>query len=298
MQNRIKSFLASGHEVIAPPLDPGLYLVATPIGNLGDITIRALETLAAADLLAAEDTRVTRILLSRYGIAQRPTAYHEHNAKTAGPELLDAIESGKSVALVSDAGTPLVSDPGFRLVEEAIKRQLPVIPIPGASASLAALTASGLPTDSFLFIGFLPSKPGPRSRKLAELAGADATLIFYESSRRLADALAAMEQELGGNRHCAVARELTKRFEEIRRGTLSELSAHYAKAVTPKGEIVVCVGPPAETGTMSEQDCDALLISLVAEMPASRAASEAAKLTGRPKRELYARLLAMKPEQG
>lgn len=295
MQNRTKSFLVSGVEVSAPPLEPGLYLVATPIGNLADITIRALNVLAAADVIAAEDTRVTRVLLSRYAIAQKPTAYHEHNAKTAGPVLLDAAESGKSVALVSDAGTPLVSDPGFRLVEEAVERHLPVIPIPGASASIAALTASGLPTDSFLFIGFLPVKPGPRSRKLASLAATDATLVFYESPRRLADALAAMEKELGGDRQCAVARELTKRFEEFRRGSLSELSVHYASADTPKGEVVICVGPPQQSDVMSQQDEDALLASLVAEMPVSRAASEAARLTGRSKRELYARLLAMKP---
>src|SRR5690606_39238945 len=192
-----RSFVIGGHEIPARALEPALYLVATPIGNLGDITIRALETLAAADVLACEDTRVTRVLLDRYGIRRRTTAYHEHNAAEAGPKLVEAVLSGRSVALVSDAGTPLVSDPGFRLVGEIVAAGGRVVPIPGASALLAALTASGLPSDTFLFAGFLPAKAGQRRTRLEELRAVPATLIFYESPRRLADCLAAMAEVLG-----------------------------------------------------------------------------------------------------
>ena len=276
----------------ARPLRPALYLVATPIGNLGDITLRALETLAAADLLACEDTRVTRVLLDRYGIRQRPIAYHDHNAGEAGPKLIAALQEGRSVALVSDAGTPLVSDPGFRLVEQAQAAGIRVVPIPGASAVLAALTASGLPSDAFLFAGFLPVKDGQRRTRLAELGAAPATLVFFESPRRLADTLAAMADVLG-DRPAAIGRELTKTFEEIRTGTLAALAAHYGDAPTPKGEIVICVGPP-EGKADAPEDVDRLLASLAAEMPASKAAAEAAKMTGQPKQALYRRLLELK----
>lgn len=294
MQTQSSTFLVSGHEIKAPPLEPGLYIVATPIGNLADITIRALETLAAADVVAAEDTRVSRVLLERYGIRQKPVAYHEHNAARTGPGLLDTVASGKSVALISDAGTPLVSDPGFRLVGEAIERELNVVPIPGASAVLAALTASGLSTETFLFAGFLPSKTSARATRLSELATVDATLVFYESPRRLAVSLAAMETALGADRKAVVARELTKRFEELRRGSLAELAEHYVGAGAPKGEVVVCVGLPVEANPMSTEDTDALLKSLARDLPTSKAASEAAKLTGRSKAELYARLVELK----
>ena len=230
--------------IAARPLEPALYLVATPIGNLSDITIRALETLAAADIVACEDTRVTRVLLDRYGIRQRSTPYHEHNADEAGPRLIAALAEGKSVALVSDAGTPLVSDPGYRLVERALAAGIKVVPIPGASAVLAALTASGLPSDTFLFAGFLPVKGGQLRSRLEALKSTDATLIFFESPRRLAETLDAMAEIFGGERRAVVARELTKTFEELRRGTLDELAAHYREAATPKGEIVICVAPP------------------------------------------------------
>lgn len=290
-----RSFVIGQTEVPARPLAPALYLVATPIGNLGDVTIRALETLAAADIVAAEDTRVTRVLLDRYGIRQRATAYHEHNADEAGPRLIAALAEGRSVALVSDAGTPLVSDPGYRLVERAIAAGIRVVPIPGASAVLAALTASGLPSDAFLFAGFLPAKDGQRRSRLEQLRTAPATLIFFESPRRLAEALEAMASVLGEDRPAVVARELTKAFEELRRGTLRELAAHYRDAPTPKGEIVVCVGPP-EAGPTSAVDVDTLLVSLSTEMPASKAAAEAARLTGIAKPELYRRLIALKAE--
>jgi len=291
-----RTFLVGETEIAARPLERGLYVVATPIGNLGDITLRALETLAAADVLACEDTRVTRNLLSRYGIRQRPVAYHEHNAADAGPKLLAVIASGRSVALVSDAGTPLVSDPGYRLVGEAIEAGFRVIPIPGASAPLAALTASGLPSDTFLFGGFLPAKDGQRRQRLEELKHVPGTLIFFESPRRLDDSLAAMAAVLG-DRPAVIGRELTKTFEEFRRGGLASLAAHYAGADTPKGEVVICVGPPTVAAD-TPQDIDKLLLALAAEMPASKAAAEAARLTGEGKPGLYRRLLELKESGG
>ncbi|SFU17653.1 16S rRNA (cytidine1402-2'-O)-methyltransferase [Mesorhizobium sp. YR577] len=292
-----KSFMIGQTEVAARPMEAALYLVATPIGNLGDITLRALETLAGADILACEDTRVTRILLERYGIRQRPTPYHEHNAAEAGPRLIEALESGQSVALVSDAGTPLVSDPGYRLVGQALEKGIRVVPIPGASAVLAALTASGLPSDAFLFAGFLPVKDGQRRTRLSELTAVPATLIFFESPRRLADTLVAMA-DVYGDRHAAIGRELTKRFEEMRTGTLSALAAHYAEAPTPKGEIVICVGPPEEQAVTGPEDIDRLLLSLAKEMPASKAAAEAARMTGGQKPALYRRLLELREGTG
>ncbi len=279
------------------PLEPALYLVATPIGNLADITIRALETLAAADIVACEDTRVTRVLLDRYGIRRRTMAYHEHNATEAGPKLVEAVTSGRSVALVSDAGTPLVSDPGFRLVGDVVDAGGRVVPIPGPSALLAALTASGLPSDAFLFAGFLPVKSGQRTTRLEELRGVPATLVFYESPRRLADTLAAMRDTLG-DRAAAIGRELTKAFEEMRRGSLAALAETYAREDTPRGEVVICVGPPLPTEAPSGQDIDALLLSLSAEMGASKAAGEAARMTGGRKADLYRRLMELKGDAG
>lgn len=290
-----RTFLVGQTEIAARPLEPALYLVATPIGNLGDITLRALETLAACDILACEDTRVTRVLLARYGIRQKPLAYHEHNAQEAGPRLIAALEEGRSVALVSDAGTPLVSDPGFRLVDTALEAGIRVVPIPGASAVLAALTASGLPTDAFFFAGFLPVKSGQRKSRLEALKGVPGTLVFFESPRRLDGALADMAAVLG-ERAAAVGRELTKTFEEMRRGTLAELASHYAQADTPKGEIVVCVAPPAEEAG-EPLDLDRMLLSLAQEMGASQAAAQAAKMTGQPKQALYRRLLDLRQRQ-
>jgi 16S rRNA (cytidine1402-2'-O)-methyltransferase len=292
MENQAKTYVVGQAEIMARPLAAALYLVATPIGNLGDITLRALETLAGADVLACEDTRVTRVLLDRYGIRQRPYAYHEHNAGEAGPKLIAALQEGRSVALVSDAGTPLVSDPGFRLVEQALAAGIRVVPIPGPSAVLAALTASGLPSDAFLFAGFLPVKDGQRKTRLTQLATVPATLIFFESPRRLAETLVAMAEVLG-DRPAAIGRELTKTFEEMRTGTLAALAAHFAEAPTPKGEIVICVGPPDDKAD-APGDIDRLLTSLAAEMPASKAAAEAAKMTGQPKQALYRRLLELR----
>ncbi|MEX0344828.1 MAG: 16S rRNA (cytidine(1402)-2'-O)-methyltransferase [Rhizobiaceae bacterium] len=294
MQNRTRNFLLFGHEIAAPVLDPALYLVATPIGNLSDITIRALETLAAADVVAAEDTRVSRVLLSKYGIRQKLVACHEHNEASVSRRLVETVLNGGSVALISDAGTPLVSDPGYRVVQDTIGQGLPVVAIPGPSAVLAALAVSGLPTDGFLFAGFLPAKAKARRDRLAETATAAMTMVFYESPRRLAATLADMADVLGEERMAVVARELTKRFEEVRRGNLRELSFHYKTEGAPKGEVVICVGPAASAAELSEEETDALLAKLAESMPASKAASEASTISGRPKRELYARLLALK----
>lgn len=290
-----KSFTVAGHPVPAGPLTPGLYIVATPIGNLADITIRALSTLAAADLVACEDTRVTAVLLRHYGIAVPTIAYHDHNAARQRPKLMAALAEGKRVALVSDAGTPLISDPGYRLVVEARAAGHAIVPIPGASALLAALVAAGLPTDAFLFAGFLPPKTVARTRRLKELAGVPATLAFYESPQRLAASLADMAAALGATRAAAVARELTKTFETVRTGTLGDLATTYGGEAPPKGEIVVLVGPPQEAAT-GEAEADAILKSLLADMPVSAAAARAAELTGLPRRALYTRALALKGE--
>jgi len=291
------SFLIGQAEFPAPPLEPALYLVATPIGNLSDISVRALQVLAAADVMACEDTRVTRVLLQRYGIRRRVSAYHEHNADSAGPKLIAELAAGRSVALASDAGTPLVSDPGHRLVEAAIEAGIRVVPIPGASAVLAALSVSGLPSDAFFFAGFLSAKDGQRRTRLDELKAVPGTLVFFESPRRLAASLAAMVEVLG-DRPAAVCRELTKTFEEARRGSLAALAAHYAEADTPKGEIVICVGPPLAVEQASAEDTDRLLLSLAAEMGASRAAGEAARMTGTKKADLYRRLMELKDDAG
>lgn len=286
-----------GQAVFEPrPLSPGLYLVSTPIGNLGDMTIRGLETLAAADVIACEDTRVTRVLLDRYGIAARPIAYHEHNARMAGPKLLAVLREGGSVALVSDAGTPLVSDPGYRLREEAIAENIPVYAVPGASAVLTALAVSGLESDAFLFAGFLPAKEKARRERFAELAQIPATLLFFESPNRIAKALSSAAAALGGERRAAVCRELTKAFEEVRRGTLAELAAHY-DSTGARGEIVLVVAPPGEKEAPDAASIDALLRDLIKRMPAGKAASEATRQTGLPRSELYERLIAMKTKE-
>jgi len=285
-------FVVDGNPVAAKPLAAGLYVVATPIGNLSDITLRALATLAAADIVACEDTRVSSVLIRHYGIAARLLAYHDHNAAEMRPKLLAALAEGRSIALISDAGTPLVSDPGYRLVVEARAAGHKVVPIPGASALLAALVASGLPSDAFFFAGFLPPKTAARSKRLAELAAVPATLVFFESPQRLAASLADMSAALGA-RAAVVARELTKAFETIRSGTLADLATAYAGEATPKGEIVVVVAPPEEEIATAE-DADRLLRALLKEKSVSNAAAEAAAATGLPKRELYRRALALK----
>jgi len=289
-----RSYRLHNATVPARPLEPALYLVATPIGNLADITLRALETIAGADVLACEDTRVTRVLLDRYGIVNRPFAYHEHNAAEAGPRLIAALAEGKSVALVSDAGTPLVSDPGYRLAQHAIEAGYRVVPIPGPSAPLAALVGSGLPSDAFLFAGFLPVKDKARRDRLAEVAAVPATLLFFESPHRIAATVAAAAEVLGEDRKAAVCRELTKAFEEFRRGTLRELKAFYDEGASVKGEIVLVIGPPQARPAPEEADVDALLKALARDMPMGKAATEAARRTGLTRKELYDRLLHLK----
>lgn len=293
-----KSFRIAGVSVPARPLENSLYLVATPIGNLGDITLRALETLSSADVLACEDTRVTRILLERYGIRNRPYAYHEHNAQEVGPKLIAALEAGKSVALVSDAGTPLVSDPGYRLGQLALEAGFRVVPIPGASAPLAALVGSGMPSDAFLFAGFLPVKDRGKRDRFAELSKIPATLIFFESPHRIGASVRVAAEVLGRERRAVVCRELTKTFEEFRRGTLGELADYYDEDRTVKGEIVLLVEPPSYDDIPDIEDVEKLLKDLVSTMPAAKAAAEAAKLTGLPRKELYQRLLDMKDSHG
>ena len=288
-----KSYRIRTLEVPARPLEPALYLVATPIGNLGDITLRALEALAAADVLAAEDTRVTRVLLDRFAITAGPYAYHEHNADEAGPKLVAALDQGRSVALVSDAGTPLVSDPGYRLVKQALAAGHRVVPIPGPSSVVTALSASGLPNESFFFAGFLPQKEKARRDRLDEVSAIPGTLIFFESPHRLPQSLRDMAEVLGA-RDASVCRELTKTFEEFRRGTLAELADHYAENDNVKGEIVVCVAPPPDAEALAGEALDDLLRQLGDTLPTAKAASEAARRTGLPRKDLYQRLLDLK----
>ncbi len=290
-QSATRSFIVDGHVIAARPIKPSLYVVATPIGNLGDITLRALAVLAAADLVACEDTRVSAVLLRHYGISSRLIPYHDHNAEVQRPKILQALAEGRSVALISDAGTPLVSDPGYRLVVEARAAGHAVVPLPGASALLAALVASGLPTDRFLFAGFLPPKHVARTKRLAELAMVPATLVFFETGPRLEEALADMAAALGA-REASVARELTKTFETLVSGTLAGLAAEFA-GKPPKGEIVVVVGPPVREAVTAE-DADRVLLALLREHPVGQAATEAAAITGMKRSELYRRALALK----
>lgn len=276
----------------SPPLEAGLYVVATPIGNLRDITLRALDVLGAVDRVYAEDTRVARKLLDAYGLKPRLSTYHDHSDEAARAEVLGALERGERIALISDAGTPLISDPGFKLARAAIEAGHNVVPIPGASALLAGLVAAGLPTDRFMFAGFLPPKQTARRAALEEIADVGASLVFYETGPRLADSLADMAAVLG-SRSAAVARELTKMFEETRRGPLDELAQHYAQAGGPKGEIVVIVGPPLPKGEVSDDALDAFLLGALPR-GVKDAAAEAARELGVPRKRAYARALELK----
>jgi len=273
------------------PLAPGLYVVATPIGNLRDITLRALDVLAGADLVLAEDTRVSGKLLSAFGLSKKLERYDEHAAERARPKIMAVLAEGGRVALVSDAGTPLVSDPGYRLVREVAEAGHRVYPIPGASALLAGLSAAGLPSDRFLFAGFPPPKSAARRSFLEELAGVRATLVFFEGGSRLADSLADMAAVLG-DREAVVCRELTKLYETIVRGTLSQLAADPQFAA-PKGEIVVLVGPGREEEATAA-DADAALAEALTRLKPADAAAEVAKALGLSRRDLYKRALALK----
>ena len=271
-------------------LAPGLHLVATPIGNLGDVTLRALWVLRNADRILCEDTRVTARLLSRFGIATPLSPYHDHNADRVRPIVLEALHRGEKVALVSDAGTPLVSDPGFKLVRDALANNLPVTAAPGPSAALTALILSGLPPEVFLFAGFLPPRSGARRRMLAQWAKLVAALVFFEGPSRLAASLSDMAEILS-DRNVAVARELTKRYEEVRRGRLSALAEHYREAGPPRGEVVIVVGPP-EPEAPREADIDTRLDRLLDTHSLRDAVAQLAAETGIPRRSLYDRALA------
>jgi 16S rRNA (cytidine1402-2'-O)-methyltransferase len=292
-----RRYVLGGQEIGAPLLPSGLYLVATPIGNLRDVTLRALEVLAAADTIACEDTRVTRKLLDRYGIATPLTPYHEHNAAQARPKLLARIAAGAAIALVSDAGTPLVSDPGFKLVRAAHEAGIPVTALPGASAVLAALAVGGLPTDRFFFEGFLPAKEGQRRARIGELARVPATLVLFESGPRLAATLADLAAGLGA-REAAICRELTKLHEEVRRGDLPALAADYAASAPPRGEIVIVVAPPdAQAAVMPDEDLDALLRRALERVSVKEAVGEVAAVSGHSRRDVYQRALALAKER-
>lgn len=272
-------------------LSPGLYIVATPIGNLGDLTPRAAQILTKADVVAVEDSRVTAGLFRHLGTKGKMLPYHDHNADSVRPGLIARMAT-EAVALVSDAGTPLISDPGFKLVRDARAAGHVVTTIPGPCAAIAALTLAGLPTDRFFFLGFLPAKQQARAEAIAEVAAIRATLVLYESGPRLAACLAALAEGLG-NREAAVAREITKRFEECVTGTLDELALRYADA-PPKGEIVLVVAPPGEAPPASVEDGDAALVEALTRLPPAKAAGEVAKKLGLDRKILYARAMALK----
>ncbi|MDC9822521.1 16S rRNA (cytidine(1402)-2'-O)-methyltransferase [Devosia sp. ZB163] len=291
---RPHSFFIAGNEFAAPPLAAGLYVVATPIGNLKDITVRALETLAAADLILCEDTRHSATLLDHYGIRTARRSLHEHNERARIGEVVAAIGEGRAVAQISDAGTPLLSDPGFPLVRGVREAGLPVFALPGPSALLAALAIAGLPTDAFGFFGFLPAKAGARANAIAALKGRTDTLVFYESPRRVADTLAAMAEILG-ERPAAVALELTKRFERVETGSLAELAARFAEVET-KGEAVILVGGGAGL-VVEEADWQAALAEALAAQPLRAAVDEISSRYGLKRKEVYDAALALKAEE-
>ena len=276
---------------MSEPLAPGLYIVATPIGNLSELSPRAADVLARADLIAVEDSRVTAKLLQHIGVKKPMAPYHDHNADRVRPDLI-ARMADKAIALVSDAGTPLISDPGYKLVRDARAAGRYVTTVAGPCAAIAALTLAGLPTDRFLFLGFLPAKARARASAIAEVAGVKASLVLYESGPRLAATIGTLVKGLG-NRPAAVVREISKKFEETATGTLAELATRYADA-PPKGEIAIVVGPPAETEGAGEAEIDAALKEAMTRLSPSRAAAEVSQALGVSKREVYERALALK----
>ncbi len=287
-----RSFMIGDAPLPAATLNPGLYVVATPIGNLGDVTLRALAILAGADGILAEDTRVSRALLARYGIERPLSPYHEHNAAEARPRALRRIAEGQALALISDAGTPLISDPGYKLVAEAIAQGFAVATAPGPSAALAALCVAGLPTDRFYFEGFLPTRRSARRERINALAAVPGTLVFYEAPGRLAETLADLALELG-DRPAAVARELTKLHEEVRRGGLDALAAEYSAGEPPRGEIVIVVGAAEARPVVSEAALDREIAEQLEKLSVRDAAAAVAAKHGLPRRHVYARALAL-----
>jgi 16S rRNA (cytidine1402-2'-O)-methyltransferase len=290
-----RSFAIGGQTLSAPKQAGGLYLVATPIGNLGDITLRALETLAGVDIIACEDTRITRRLTERYAISAQLKPYHEHNAAEARPKILAHLAQGASIALVSDAGTPLISDPGFKLVREVCAAGFRVTALPGPSSVLAALSVAALPTNRFFFEGFLPPKQIARRARLTELSRLDATLVLFESGSRVQDTLADLA-EIMGARDAAICREMTKLHEEINRASLAEL-AQSAATLETRGEFVLVIGPRADGAqTMSTDEVDDLLRDRLTRDSVKDAVAHAVEVSGRPRRELYARALELAKE--
>ena len=290
--NAPRSFAIAGHVLPAAKLGAGLYLVATPIGNLADITLRALETLAGADVIACEDTRISRRLTERYAISADLTPYHEHNAAAARPKLLQRLAEGQAVALVSDAGTPLISDPGFKLVREACAAGFAVTALPGPSSVLAALTVAGQPTDRFYFAGFLPPKQAARRARLTELSRIDATLVLFESGSRVQETVTDLAS-LMGSREAAICRELTKLHEEVLREPLAGLAGR-ADQLETRGEFVLVIGPPpADAHVMSADSLDTLLRNALSQSSLKDAVAEAVALSGRPRRDVYARALEL-----
>lgn len=297
MSERQPAYLIGGQRIEAGSLAPGLYVVATPIGNMGDITLRALATLAAADLVLCEDTRTSGKLMERYGIRAKLAPYHEHNASKVRPGILERLAEGAAIALISDAGTPLVSDPGYRLVKEASERGIAVTSCPGPSAVLAGLAVSGLPTDCFLFAGFVPQKQGERRRFFTDLARLKATLVFFESPHRIVETLGDLDVALPG-RGVVVTRELTKLHEEVLRGRASEIAAELAARPAVKGEITLLVGPPEQPEAVSEEELDQAITAALGMMPASKAASELARRFNMNRADIYQRILARKGGDG
>jgi len=292
MSDGTYDYFIAGSRFTAPPLAPGLYVVATPIGNLRDITLRALETLAAAELVLCEDTRTSAKLLDHYGISARRQAFHEHNERDKAGSIAERIAGGAAIALISDAGTPLLSDPGFPLIRVLAEQNLPIFPIPGASALLSALVVAGLPTDAFAFHGFLPSKAGARTNALKKHLDSRETLVFYESPRRLAGTLKAMAEVLG-DRQAAVSLELTKRFERTFRGSLAALAARFASEET-KGEAVIVVAGASEPSAPSVEDWKAALAAAMQHQPLRAAVDEVATRFGLKRKEVYDAALALK----
>ncbi len=289
---KLRHFRVFGQEVPARELSAGLYLVATPIGNLGDVTLRALETLAGVETVACEDSRVTRRLLDRYGITTPLLPYHDHNAEAVRPKILRRLVAGAAVALVSDAGTPLISDPGYKLVRAAQAAGHPVTAVPGASAVLAALTTSGLPTDRFFFEGFLPPREAARRVRIDELASLPVTLVFFETGPRIGAMLDDLAERLG-RRPAAVCRELTKLHEEIRRGDLAAVAAAWRNGAETRGEFVVVVGPPDKDERAEAIDLDGLLTQALATASLKDAVEVVAAATGQKRRVVYQRALAL-----
>lgn len=275
-----------------------LYIVATPIGNLGDISARAIETLNNATIIACEDTRTSGNLLRRYGIDTPTIAYHEHNAAAMRPKLLAKLAAGETIALISDAGTPLISDPGHKLVREAREAGFPVSPIPGASAAIAALSVSGIPCEPFTFLGFLPSKAGAKKQVLEQWAGAPTSLAIYESPNRVETTLALAAEILGGGREVAIAREITKQFETIATGTLQELAQDYAAADTVKGEYVLIFGPPPARASLTSDQLEADIRAALNEgRHAKEIAAEFATLTRKSKRDMYQKVIELRDSE-